>query len=31
VFDGEVVDGYSRVATHVQNGKDQIYGYVSQY
>ena len=31
VFDGEVVDGYSRVAAHVQNGEDQIYGYVSQY
>ena len=30
VFDGEVIDGYSRVATHYQNGKDLIYGYVSQ-
>jgi hypothetical protein len=30
VFDGEVVDGYSRVATHVKNGEDRIYGYVSQ-
>lgn len=31
VFDGNVIDGYSRVATHVQNGEDQIYGYISQY
>lgn len=31
VFDGQVVDGYSRVAAHIQNGEDQIYGYVSQY
>lgn len=31
VFDGEVIDGYSRVAAHVKNGEDQIYGYVSQY
>lgn len=30
VFDGEVIDGYSRVATHYQNGEDLIYGYVSQ-
>jgi hypothetical protein len=31
VFDGNVIDGYSRVAAHIQNGEDQIYGYVSQY
>lgn len=30
VFNGEVIDGYSRVATHYQNGEDLIYGYVSQ-
>lgn len=30
VFDGEVIDGYSRVATHYHNGYDSIYGYVSQ-
>lgn len=30
VFDNEVIDGYSRVAAHYQNGEDSIYGYVSQ-
>jgi hypothetical protein len=30
VFGNDVIDGYSRVATHYQNGEDFIYGYVSQ-
>jgi hypothetical protein len=30
VFNGEVVDGYSRVSYHYHNGEDFIYGYVSQ-
>jgi len=30
VFNGEVVDGYSRVSAHYINGEDTIYGYVSQ-
>jgi hypothetical protein len=29
VFNGEVIDGYSRTATHYHNGDDTIYGYVS--
>jgi hypothetical protein len=29
VYNGEVIDGYSRVATHKMNGDDYIYGYVN--
>jgi hypothetical protein len=29
VFNGKVIDGYSRTATHYHNGDDTIYGYVS--
>lgn len=29
VFNGEVIDGYSRVSTHKMNGEEYIYGYVN--
>lgn len=30
VFDGEVIDGYSRVSTHYHNGDKFIQAYVSE-
>lgn len=30
VFNGEVIDGYSRVASHYHSREDLIYAYISQ-
>jgi len=30
VFNGEVIDGYSRISTHYHNGEKRIQAYVSE-